>query len=547
MHPFLKLISTFSEDNRARGVQFEKLCKWILEIHPVYTSMFKTVWRWDDWPGRWGPDNGIDLIAEDMHGNVWAIQAKCHSEDTSITKTMMDSWLSESSNSKIFGILLMASTDAIGANALGVIDRYQKPSIKLMLSDLLAAHIEWPKTLSQLTEGHAKKAFTPKPYQQIAIERVVNNIDQRGQLIMACGTGKTLTGLWIAEKLGSQTTLVLLPSLLLLSKTLAEWRNHSAEAFYCLPVCSDESAARSEDSINLSVSELPLPATTDSNVIASFMNRPGRKVIFSTYQSSPKIAVAFKENNLQPFDLILADEAHRCAGRAGPDYLTALDNDQIPAVNRLFMTATPKRFAAHSMKRATDSGVDVVSMDDEATFGKVLHTLSFGEAIEQKLLTDYQVAIVGIDTPAYESMITNRTLVKTDTDIQSDAQSLASHIGLAKAIKSYNLKRIISFHSRVNSARDFANVLPQVIEWMPESNRPDGELITNYISGAMPTNQRNQSLQALGQIRDDQRYVLGNARCLSEGVDVPPLMALPLLILEIQRLILSKPLGERYA
>ena len=187
------------------------------------------------------------------------------------------------------------------------------------------------------------------------------------------------------------------------------------------------------------------------------------------------------------------------------------------------MTATPKVFAAHSMKQAADSGVDVVSMDDEATFGKVLHTLSFGEAIEQKLLTDYQVVVVGIDSPSYESMITERTLVKTDTDIEPDAQYLASHIGLAKAMKNYNLRRIISFHSRVKSSRDFANDLPKVIEWMPESNRPDGELITSYVSGAMPTNQRNQSLQALGQISANQRYVLGNARCLSEGVDVPTL------------------------
>ena len=93
-------------------------------------------------------------------------------------------------------------------------------------------------------------------------------------------------------------------------------------------------------------------------------------------------------------------------------------------------------------------------MDDEAVFGPVLHKLSFGEAIEQDLLTDYQVVVVGIDNPSYSSMITERTLVKTDTDIQSDAQSFASHIGLAKAIKNYDLTRVISFHSRVSSARD---------------------------------------------------------------------------------------------
>ena len=120
-------------------------------------------------------------------------------------------------------------------------------------------------------------------------------------------------------------------------------------------------------------------------------------------------------------------------------------------------------------------------------------------------------------------MITERTLVKTDTDIQSDAQSFASHIGLAKAIKNYDLTRVISFHSRVSSARDFANKLPEVIDWMPRETKPDGELLTNHVSGAMPTNERNKNLQALGNITDDQRYILSNARCLSEGVDVPAL------------------------
>jgi len=187
------------------------------------------------------------------------------------------------------------------------------------------------------------------------------------------------------------------------------------------------------------------------------------------------------------------------------------------------MTATPRIFQSSFKKKASDSGVEVISMDDEAVFGPVLHKLSFGKAIEQDLLTDYQVVVVGIDNPSYSAMITERTLVKTDTDIQSDAQSFASHIGLAKAIKNYDLTRVISFHSRVSSARDFANKLPEVIEWMPSETKPDGELLTNHVSGAMPTNERNKNLQALGNITDDQRYILSNARCLSEGVDVPAL------------------------
>ena len=525
MHPFLQLISTFSPDNYARGAQFEKLCKWLLENHPMYKSKLTKVWLWDDWPERWGKDCGIDLVAQDTDGNNWAIQAKCYNPKYSVTKKDIDSFLSESTNTKIHRRLLIVTTDGLGPNARGVIERQHEttPINQLMLSELLEAPIDWPKSLDHLSQGSIKKAFTPKPYQQIAIDKVTANLDARGQLIMACGTGKTLTGLWIAEQLKSETVLVLLPSLLLLSKTLAEWLTHSKEPFSFLPVCSDDTVAKSEDTINLSTSELSFPSTTNTDSIAQFIQAPGTKVIFSTYQSSAKIAEAFQVVDLKPLDLIIADEAHRCAGKVGSAYSTVLDNNQIPAAKRLFMTATPRIFQAHFQKQAADSGVEVVSMDNETSFGPVLHKLSFGEAIEQDLLTDYQVVVVGIDNPLYSEMITERSLVQTDNDIQSDAQSFASHIGLAKTMKTYNLKRLISFHSRVSAAKGFANKLPEVIDWMPEGSRPDGDFLTGYVSGAMPTNERSRNLQALGQIEANQRYVLSNARCLSEGVDVPAL------------------------
>ena len=487
MHSFLQLISTFSPDNHTRGVQFEKLCKWLLENHPVYKSTLKKVWLWDDWPERWGKDCGIDLVAQDTDGNNWAIQAKCYDPKYSVTKKDIDSFLSESTNTKIHRRLLIATTDSLGPNARGVIERQHEttPINQLMLSGLLEAPIDWPKSLDDLSQGGIKKPFTPKPYQQKAIDKVTDNLDARGQLIMACGTGKTLTGLWIAEELKSGTVLVLLPSLLLLSKTLAEWLTHSKEPFSFLPVCSDSTVAKSEDAINLSTFDLSFPSTTDTDSIAQFLKAPGRKVIFSTYQSSAKIAEAFQVIDLNPLDLIIADEAHRCAGKADSAYSTVLDNDQIPAAKRLFMTATPRIFQTHFQRQAAESGVEVVSMDNETSFGTVLHKLSFSEAIEQNLLTDYQVVVVGIDNPRYAEMITERSLVQTDNDIQSDAQSFASHIGLAKAMKTYDLKRVISFHSRVSAAKDFANKLPEVIDWMPKESRPEGDLLTGYVSGAM--------------------------------------------------------------
>ena len=525
MEAFSKLISTFSDENQKRGAQFEKLCKWFLENDPLYKAKLEDVWLWDDWPDRWGPDCGIDLVARDTEGNIWAIQAKCYNPEYSVSKKDVDSFLSESTNAKIHNRLLIATTDRIGANAVNVIKRQNEtvPVNQLMLSGLLEAPIVWPKSIDELSTGRVIEKYTPKPYQSIAIDKIVPQLDKRGQLIMACGTGKTLTALWIAEELGSNTTLVLLPSLLLLSKTLTEWLTHCNEPFAYLPVCSDDTAASGADSICLSTSELAFPSTTDADEIVAFLDRKGRKVIFSTYQSTPKIVEAFKTKKIEPFDLIIADEAHRCAGKASSGYTLALDDSNIPAAKRLFMTATPKVFQAHFKKRAAESGVDVVSMDDKAVFGPVLHSLSFGEAIKQDLLTDYRVVVVGIDNPTYERMISERSLVETDNQIQSDAQSLASHIALAKAMQDYDLRRVISFHSRVNAASDFASNLPKVIEWMPLVSRPGGLVIANHVSGSMPTSQREQRLQALGNVKEDQRYVLTNARCLSEGVDVPTL------------------------
>ena len=356
---------------------------------------------------------------------------------------------------------------------------------------------------------------------------------------------KTLTGLWIAERL--RRNHVSSFSFAAASiQTLADWQRHSSGPFLYLPVCSDDSVAKpSDDAINFSSSDLSFPATTDADEIAAFITRSGRKVIFSTYQSSLQIAEAYRKADLKPLDLVIADEAHRCAGKAGADYTTVLDNEKIPAIKRLFMTATPKVFKSFVKKRSEESGVEVNSMDDERLFGPELHKLSFGEAIEKELLSDYQVAIVGVDDSLCAEMISEREFVRTDNEIETDAQSLASHIGLAKAIKEYDLRRVISFHSRVKAANEFQRDFAGVLEWMPEASRPDGEFVTNYVSGDMSTGQRNQNLRRLGELKEGERSILANARCLSEGVDVPALDGVAFIDPPIQRSISYKQSAER--
>jgi hypothetical protein len=176
------------------------------------------------------------------------------------------------------------------------------------------------------------------------------------------------------------------------------------------------------------------------------------------------------------------------------------------------------------LKAAADEvGVDVVGMDDEEIFGRPLHTLSFGEAIERNLLTDYQVVIVGVDDAMIAEWIKNRRIVGTDTGLETDAQALATQIGLIKAIKDYGLRRIISFHNRVKRAAEFAQEIPLVLEWLDPQHKPIGTVTTDHVSGAMSAIARRQKLSRLKHINEGEVFILSNARCLSEGVDVPSL------------------------
>ena len=193
--------------------------------------------------------------------------------------------------------------------------------------------------------------------------------------------------MWIAERLGSERTLVLVPSLSLLAQTLREWCANANGPFEYLAVCSDPTVV-GEDQLVEHTTELGFPTTTDPTAIATFLRRKGRRVVFTTYQSSPQIAAALV-GRAPLFDLAVADEAHRCAGRTSTEFATILDAAKIKSRRRLFMTATPRFYTARVRSESGQLGVDVASMDNERVFGPVLHRLTFGEAIERDLLSDY--------------------------------------------------------------------------------------------------------------------------------------------------------------
>lgn len=523
---FSDLYKSLDSDIAKRGRQFEQFVKWFLTTDPEWSTQIDQVWLWDQWPGRWGADCGIDLVFRHKNGENWAVQAKCYAPDYYITKHDVDKFLSESNRKCIDHRLLIATTDLIGGNAKQVCDAQEKPIVRFLLSDFERSELEYPANISALAQGKRRAAPRPREHQieaVIASAQGLHSAD-RGQLIMACGTGKTYVTLWVKEHLAAERTLVLVPSLGLLSQLLRKWTFAATIPFEVLCVCSDQTVGKMGDDESIhTVADLAFPVTSDAAEIKRFLTGAGNRVVFSTYQSSAIVALAQADETTPTFDLVVADEAHRCAGKVDSAFSTVLDNTQIRSHKRLFATATPRTYASNIKKAAEERGVEVVGMDNVNQFGEVLYALPFGQAIARKLLTDYRVVIIGVDDPTIATCITNRDLITTATGIETDTESLAAQIGVLKAIKDYDLKRVISFHSRVKRAEAFMTEVKQVMTWIGEDHCPSGTLRTDFVSGDMPASKRKIKLDQLKALNTDERGMLSNARCLSEGVDVPSL------------------------
>lgn len=515
------------------GRDFEWVCQWYLEHAPLYRGKFRRVWRWAEWPDRWGPDCGIDLVAETQEGTLWAIQAKAVGPDHSITKADIDSFLSESNRPKIAFRLLIGTTDNIGANARRTIDQQAKHASVVLRGDLVSADIVWPTKVGGAAPR--PKRAKPRQHQKKAVAAVLRGFRRhnRGRLIMACGTGKTLTGLWIHERLKSRRTLLLVPSISLVQQNLREWGRHARKDFDFLVVCSDESVASDRHDPALRyIAELGIDVTTESKDIAAFLAKRCRRptVVIATYQSSDRVSAGQRKAR-KTFDLALCDEAHRLVGDMRGKFATVLDDRKIRCRRRLFMTATPRYFTQRARQRAADEDLEVASMDDPATFGPEFHVLAFYDAITARptpLLTDYRVVVIGVTNAEAARWVEEGKLVRTREGAETDARTLAAQIGLAKAMREYDLRRVITFHRSIRRASRFVapercDSLQAIVETLRPASRPTGKLWARHISGETRASIRASLLRALAELPSDTRGLIANCACLGEGVDVPAL------------------------
>ena len=410
-----------------KGEYFEKLVKVFLENDSLQGQNYDKVWLFKDWAKEQGyqeKDTGIDLVARHSDGSGFcAIQCKFYASDHSIKKADIDSFVSAASTRDFVSLIIVDTTiKDFSANLKNMLNSLDKDWHRIALLDLEKSRIDWASYFRDETVTLTKKKEL-RDHQKEALEavRVGLENEDRGKLIMACGTGKTFTSLKIAEELGGAGKLVLymVPSLALMSQTVREWKNDCENDFLAYSVCSDTKVGKRQsdsDVIQFTVHDLAFPATTDASKIADQVASSDREkmvVVFSTYQSIQAISDAQKTYGLPEFDWIICDEAHRTTGAtlAASDesnFVKIHSNEHVKGKKRLYMTATPKIFGDNAKSKAKLHEVTLASMDDEKMFGKVLFHRGFAWAVENNLLSDYKVIVLAVDDGLISAGVQNR-------------------------------------------------------------------------------------------------------------------------------------------
>lgn len=582
----IDLFRAESFTEREKGAQFEKLIRSWLLTDPRY-SQLTNVWLWDEFPSRkdlGGKDTGIDLVAKTELGDYWAIQCKFYKEDSYIDKPAVDSFLSTSSRTfldvdtlqttKFAQRVWISTTEKWGTTAEESIQNQDPPVNRIGMVDLESSPVDWDKLLhgeegkSAIAEGK-----TPRKHQLDAISKASEYYkdNDRGKLIMACGTGKTYTALVMMETLLQNKGLILfmVPSISLLGQTLNAWAADAKKEIKAVCVCSDSRVSRKiENELDIvtdAAIDLAVPACTNPASVVRQLNgyrhHDGLVVVFSTYQSIDTVSEAQKmllkstNGEYGTFDFIICDEAHRTTGvrlgGADESNFTKIHSDEcVKGKKRLYMTATPRLYGESAKIKASEKDCILCSMDDETIYGKEFFRVSFAYAVENGLLTDYKVLVLTVGEDDIPQSILDEVKKGNRTELNFDdtAKLIGVINGLSKVIRGdegktwkvdpHKMKRALAFCSAIGdvskpgTSKNVAAIMPEISKRYKGQIENEEERLrvvdvsTMHIDGSMNSTERNK---ILGWLKEDSAEneckVVTNVRCLSEGVDVPALDA----------------------
>jgi predicted helicase len=552
----LATIRAVATDEHDKGDRFERLMLHVFQTDRTFRQQFTKVWLWTDWPGRSGVDIGVDLVALNSDSTLTAIQCKCYAPTATLTKEDIDSFVAMSGQKQWSRRIIVATTDLWSTNAEKSLEGHAVPIERIGIDDLDAMTIDWSSYDVSNPAGLAPTArHVLRPHQLRAVEevRVGFGTAERGKLIMACGTGKTFTALRIAEEHAGagKSVLFLAPSIALVAQSLKEWTAECEVPIRPYAVCSDPTAGKPIEGENATPHDLVVPPTTDAATLAQagVHNLPADEmtVVFSTYQSIEVVSEMQAATGLT-FDLIVCDEAHRTAGVASvggeaSTFALVHDNAAIPAVKRLYMTATPRLFKPVAADAAREADAILASMDDPEYFGEEFHRLGFGEAVEKGLLADYRVLILTVDESAVSESFQDLLSLNGELSLPDVARFVGCLAGLSKLPSAAGtgftgeepaMQRAVAFWSKIADSERFAQQFDQVASSYFDQLEagPGGDRITplsvptRHVDGTSKISSRRTDIRWLKETpASGECRVLTNAKCLTEGVDVPALDA----------------------
>lgn len=497
----LKLIN----DQKQQIILFTSFCQQYYQKEPSVYKDYKNTWLLSSHPEKlsYNVPKAIAqscIILQDHESNTHLVYCVYTTKNSFNLTSKETEFLQELANiSDIFSITIF--TNASHIKKIYALKTNNKLKV-VGYDDLYDVEPCTIKAISNFSDKNKTK--TPRDYQEKAIRSVISGFDKysRGQLILPCGAGKTLVSLWIKNRLQSKHTLVLVPSLSLLRQMKKEWTINSSTYIPYLCVCSEKDIDNSANENKLHTYEISGKVTTDPDEIKNFLTNHNQSIIYSTYQSLEQISTALKGTGFR-FDLAICDEAHKTSSIGSNSFSIVHDDINVPIKKRLYMTATP-RVISNAIKNKLSKQTLIHDMSNHKIFGPEFHRMSFKEAIDASILVDYKIIAVGVTDKEVKNAFNNDKYTNDGDSIDEIAHNYA----LEKIMSEYKTKHALTFHSSVQKAKLFKS---RHIKLYPG-------ISSYHVNGKQSTHER---VNLMKSFVDAKKSIITNARCLTEGVDVP--------------------------
>ncbi len=518
------------ENNLTKGYAFELLTTLYLLNDPIFRLKIKNIWHHSCIPLRifdlldlQMPEVGVDLVAETIEGKLWAIQCKYRSDiEKNLTYDDVESFFSITERPQTISNLSHRIIATSNIEVTKRISKIHKNKLGYLKNEDFAelSSLDFKNFHNILNNEKIipEQSSTRREHQKKALNKCMQYFNDpkntRGKIIHPCGSGKSLTGYWFFKDMQASNALIIVPSLQLVRQTLKTWAKELISEnidMEWIAVCSDDDVKKIDDP-SIKLMDLGIEVNTNIESIANFLSKKSqrKKIVITTYQSG-KVLIQGAKKSQTKFDVGIFDEAHKTVGKRNKPFAQLLYEENILIKKRLFMTATESVYKGNSE--------EIISMNNEKIYGKIIDSFSFKSALEQKpeILCDYRIISTAIKKSYIKQLIEENSLLKVDgskLSYETDASSIASAIILQKAVNEFGINHVISFHSKIERAKDF-KYLNETINQISSSSK---SMSSYHISSKDSTGKRSQTIK---NFIFDKTSLITNARCLTEGVDIP--------------------------